>query len=60
MAELSDDDRRAILGAGYKRHEVTEARRAYEKAAKHAKLRNMVIMIAFLMIIGLVMSLLRT
>ena len=47
MAELSDADKRVMLGAGYKDREVKEAP-AEQKATKRASMRNTAIGIAIL------------
>ena len=46
MAELSKEDKRAILGADYNSPEVTEASRAEQRAANRASMRTAAISIA--------------
>ena len=46
MAELSNEDKRAIFGADYKAPEVTEASRAEQRAANRASVRTAAIVIA--------------
>ncbi len=57
MADLSDEDKRAIFGADYKAPVVTEAEK---KAAKRDSIRNTAIGIAVLAVIVLIVIYLRS
>jgi hypothetical protein len=48
MAELSEKDKRTLLGPNYKERELTEQDRADQKAATFASRRNWLIGIAVL------------
>lgn len=60
MAELSDADKKVLLGAGYKAPVVTQASRDKERAEKLKSLRNVAIGIAVLVAIVFVASFFRT
>ena len=60
MAQLSDADKRAILGATYKEVVVTQANLDDQRAAKRVALRNTAIGIAVVIAIILVASFYRS
>jgi hypothetical protein len=54
MAELSENDKRTLLGPNYKERELTEQDRTDQKAATFASRRNLAIGVAVLAVIILI------